>query len=558
MNYARSILACGVSGLLLTGALGAAVPNAISYQGVVLDIAGQPVSGPVSLRFRIFRGGDDSTLPSTGALVYHERATLATANGVFSHLIGTGTPAADCAGGPCVLDAAAFSSGDVPMWIEVVLDPDGVAGNSDDDVLLPRTHIGSVGYAYRIATIDGATGGTLTGTITADELVGRGAIVVGDASASTASLQFDAAGGSTSVTWNAGSSALEFGARTRHTRGLSIDAGQSLRFGASEALTTDGTGSALQIGTGFPLVTFPTPTRFESSVEFLQPTTFDADVTFAVHKGFVQDAAITFPGGQVDGTPGAPVRMRSFMYEPIDAASDAPGSVPGNDTEFIWAGPYYNAQPLNLQNRENPADYSLGFQFTAGWTHMSGDRRAEYIWRHITKDGSTIWTPFYWNIVGVDTNTPLVDYTIYTSPGQIALQVNRTAVAIHGAAVGRGDLEVSSGAGTAYLAGSTGGKVKFEGTTSDTNQTELTARNPTADRAIELPDASGMVHLDPFNAHIGTVMFGDSDDSADTGNEVCQSVNLVCVDVRRINGTDSDCTTDQGTAPTLFYAFCRR
>lgn len=199
----------------------------------------------------------------------------------------------------------------------------------------------------------------------------------------------------------------------------------------------------------------------------------------------------------------------------------------------------------------------MGFQFTAGWTHLSGQRHAEYFWRHITK-GSTVWYPFAWNIANVDTETPLLDYTIYAAPGEIGLQVNHYAVAIHAAPLGRGDLEVSSGSGTLYVAGMSGGRVKFEGTTNDRNQLDVTTRDPSVDRAIQFPDASGLVHLNPATPHVGTVMFGDSDDTADTGNEVCRSADLICLGVRTIDGTASDCASDQGDPGMLFYAFCRR
>jgi len=216
---------------LLAGLCGASVPSAISYQGVLLDPGGQPTAGPTNLRFRIFRGGDDTTFPSVGSLAYHESATVTPVAGVFSHLIGTGVAAADCAGGPCVLDAAVFGSGSVPVWIEVTLDPDGVAGSADDDVLLPRTRVGSVGYAYRVASLEGASGGNTTGTIVADQLIGRTGAVLGDFSASTTALRFEAATGATTVTWEPGPSELDFSGKTRHSQGLTLDPSKSIAWG---------------------------------------------------------------------------------------------------------------------------------------------------------------------------------------------------------------------------------------------------------------------------------------------------------------------------------------
>jgi len=556
---------CAVAAIL-AGAVMADVPDAISYQGVLLDPGGLPTNAPANLRFRIFRGGDDTSFPSTGALSYHEITTVSPVEGVFSHLIGTGVAASDCASGPCVLDATVFGSGDVPVWIEVTLDPDGLAGSSDDDVLLPRTRVGTVGYAYRVASLDGATGGNVTGTIVADQLIGRTGAVLGEPTVSTVDLRFEAAAGSTTVTWDPAASELAFAGPSGGDSGMTYNP-------TTAALSVDGTISGGNVTSGTnPGHTHPEQTltgEVEGTLgaavidRSIAPTwtgvhTFANETTLTSSKGFVQQAAPTFPGGQSGGSPGIGVKMRQYVYESYDAGSDALGSVPGDDTEFIWVGPYYNASTTDILARENPADYSLGFQFTAGWTHLSGDRRAEWFLRHVLKDGSATWYPFAWNIVSVDSNSPLLDYTIYSSPTQIALQVNPFAVAIGAAAIGRGELEVASGSGTLFLGGSTGGRVKFEGTVIDANHTEVTARNPTVDRSLEFPNASGMVHLNPYNEHVGTVMFGDSDDTADTGNEVCQSVNLLCVAVRTIDGTQSDCTTDQGTATTLFYAFCRR
>jgi hypothetical protein len=246
-----------------------------------------------------------------------------------------------------------------------------------------------------------------------------------------------------------------------------------------------------------------------------------------------------------------------YVNEPVSVGADAPGSVPGDDTEFAWVGPYYNSVVGNPLSRENPDDYSLGFQFTAGYTHVSGDRRALYAWRHVTAEGAT-WYPFVWNLSHVHTSNPLMDYTIHSSPGRIALQVNDTSVSVRGSSVGKGDLELSGESGTLYLGGSTGGRLKFEGPTNDAFQLEITARNPTTTRTQHFPNATGVLQVVPGTTlNAGTVMWGNSDDATDTGSEVCALAGLTCVDVKTPAGADSDCSTDQGANPTYFYALCR-
>jgi hypothetical protein len=204
--------------LLFAFSARAEVPNAISYQGILLDSTGQPLNVAANLHFRILRGGDDMTFPSAGSLVYHERATVQPVVGVFSHLIGSGAPAADC-GGPCVLSSDTFAPGNVPTWIEVTVDPDGVAGDSDDDVLLPRTRVGTIAYAYRVASLDGAKGGNLSGTVVADTLVTRD------------DLRFEASGGSSTITWDPAAAQLELDRRARLEKGLTLAPYHSIAWG---------------------------------------------------------------------------------------------------------------------------------------------------------------------------------------------------------------------------------------------------------------------------------------------------------------------------------------
>src|SRR4030095_12841139 len=96
--------------------------------------------------------------------------------------------------------------------------------------------------------------------------------------------------------------------------------------------------------------------------------------------------------------------------------------------------------------------------------------------------------------------------------------------------------------------------IEWEGMLADASETSLGAPEPTADRDISLPNASGTVHVAPANTHTGVSMWSDSDDTTDTGNEVCPLAGLTCVDVFTPAGSStSDCTSDMGSAGTYFY-----
>jgi len=218
----------------------AGAPNLISYQGRLTEIGGNPIATPTELRFRIYLGGGDTTPNSSGLRVYDETASVEpSAKGVFSHLIGSGTPAATCDDGPCELTPQDFGDGLTPVWIEVRLDPDGVADTPDDELLLPRTRVGTVGYAYRVASLDGAEGGALAGHVSAETLTGRAGATLGDGSGFDVALTFDGASNDAALTWLDDISELFFSAETRHQMGLSIPLQRSVSIGPIANPTQD-------------------------------------------------------------------------------------------------------------------------------------------------------------------------------------------------------------------------------------------------------------------------------------------------------------------------------
>ena len=232
-----------VSMLLLCASLvpsSAGTPNLISYQGRLTEIGGGPIVAPTELRFRIYLGGDDISLISSGVRVYDETASIEPSpKGIFSHLIGSGVPAAACDDGPCELSPQDFGDGLIPVWIEVRLDPDGVADTPDDELLLPRTRVGTVGYAYRVASLDGAEGGALQGNISAETLTARTGATLGDGITFDVALNFDGANSDASLTWLDDIGELFFSAETRHQMGLSIPAQRAIAIGPFANPTPD-------------------------------------------------------------------------------------------------------------------------------------------------------------------------------------------------------------------------------------------------------------------------------------------------------------------------------
>jgi hypothetical protein len=162
-----------------------AVPREMSYQGILKDSGGDPVEDSVyNITFRIFdvsTGGTslwDDTLPcTTTAGVFHA---------MFSNV------------------GLAF---DVDYWLELEI---------NSEILDPRQKLGMVGYAAvadtadfaeHVATVDGATGGTITGDVNiqsnlavAGDINATGRATIGPGNANTALSAFvagenDTAGG---------------------------------------------------------------------------------------------------------------------------------------------------------------------------------------------------------------------------------------------------------------------------------------------------------------------------------------------------------------------------
>jgi hypothetical protein len=130
----------------------AQIPMLMNYQGYLTDSEQEPLTGGFEVLFQIY---DDST---SGHLLWSEmHGKVAVENGLFSVVLGNeGSP----------LTESVFES---PLtWLAIE-----VNGRSIE----PRSQITSVGYAHRVSTVDGASGGTVTGNV---EVIGDSRVQSGD------------------------------------------------------------------------------------------------------------------------------------------------------------------------------------------------------------------------------------------------------------------------------------------------------------------------------------------------------------------------------------------
>lgn len=129
---------------ILAIAASAGVPRLISYQGKATDAAGNPVPDDTyPARFTIY------TASTGGAILWGEfDASVTTTGGLFTYQLGTTNPIPD----------SLFAKYD-SLFLGVMF---------NTQTLSPRTPLVSTGYAFRVNSVDGASGGTITGTLTID------------------------------------------------------------------------------------------------------------------------------------------------------------------------------------------------------------------------------------------------------------------------------------------------------------------------------------------------------------------------------------------------------
>ena len=128
--------------LMLIGAvMVTAAPSLIDYQGYLEDDTGAPITDTLSITFTIYDAstGGNSKWSET-------QSSVEILGGLFNVTLGSST---------AILDTV--FTGDT-RYLAINL------GGSD---LSPRTRIVSSAYSHRVETVDGATGGTISGDVTA-------------------------------------------------------------------------------------------------------------------------------------------------------------------------------------------------------------------------------------------------------------------------------------------------------------------------------------------------------------------------------------------------------
>lgn len=134
------VLVFGIGGTQASSPIEAGAPGVISYQGFLTNAAGDPISGTVTLRFRLYAAS------SGGSPIWEEtQAGVSVGNGFFAVLLGSVTP----------LGAAEFS--DPTRYLQVRVD----TGSGLTD--LPRQRIAATPYALQAEQAASAPWNGLTG-----------------------------------------------------------------------------------------------------------------------------------------------------------------------------------------------------------------------------------------------------------------------------------------------------------------------------------------------------------------------------------------------------------
>jgi len=166
-----NFLVCVVAIMVLASFALADVPQMMNYQGRLTDTEGDPVADDTyEVTFRIY-----DEIPTER---WSEVHNIETVDGLFSVQLGS-------AGSP--LDATVFGYDE--CWLGIT-----ITGEAE---ITPRTQLITTPYAYRVSTVDGASGGAISGDVTIlDNLMVDGDLqVTGDVVGATPWTDFPFAAG---------------------------------------------------------------------------------------------------------------------------------------------------------------------------------------------------------------------------------------------------------------------------------------------------------------------------------------------------------------------------
>lgn len=145
MKFAKMFLIAVVCFVLCNSSF-AAVPTLINFQGRLTDSLGNPQDSSYSITFKIYDA------PSGGNIVWQEtQLSITVTRGIFNVLLGSVTPITD----------SIFN--DTSRWLTFVV--------GAEPEITPRARLSSSPYAFRVNTVDGASGGTIVGDIQTPGLV---------------------------------------------------------------------------------------------------------------------------------------------------------------------------------------------------------------------------------------------------------------------------------------------------------------------------------------------------------------------------------------------------
>lgn len=156
-------LVAGAVLLAVAAPVFASVPNLMNFQGVLKDGSGNPVAnGSYTVTFNIY------PTPTGGTVLWTEAQSVITTAGLFAVILGSTNPVPD----------SVFK--DTTRYLGVAVSP--------DPEMLPRQRLVTVGYSFRVNSVDGASGGTITSKVSIGPLhtnTGTNAFVAGEENAAS-------------------------------------------------------------------------------------------------------------------------------------------------------------------------------------------------------------------------------------------------------------------------------------------------------------------------------------------------------------------------------------